>query len=214
MEILTRLLGGAERVKIMRFFLHHEDKIVTLNEVSEKTKTKTDLARKELSALLLLGFVEKKKTKVYSSSSKKSSSKVKEVYGYKLNKSFPHNEALKALLFDFELLDKRELASRFRTVGRIKLFIVAGVFIGEEKSRADILLVGESINKQKAEKMFEALSAELGRDVLYSVMDVEEYEYRFKMYDKFVRDIIDSPHDRVIDRITPAENNSVSNIFR
>ncbi len=214
MEILTRLLGGAERVKIMRFFLHHEDKIVTLNEVAEKTKTKTDLARKELSALLLLGFVEKKKTKVYSSSNKKSPSKVKEVYGFKINQNFPHNEALKALLFDFELLDKRELASRFKSVGRIKLFIVAGVFIGEEKSRADILLVGEAINKLKAEKLFDMLSAELGRDVLYSVMDVEEYEYRFKMYDKFVRDIIDSPHDRVVDKLTPVDNKSTANIFR
>jgi hypothetical protein len=32
-------------------------------------------------------------------------------------------------------------------------------------------------------------------------MDVEEYEYRMKMYDKFVRDIIEMPHETVIDKI-------------
>lgn len=99
-------------------------------------------------------------------------------------------------------MDKRELANRFKPVGRIKLFVVSGVFLGVEKSRVDILMVGESMKKPKAEKLFEALSAELGREVVYSIMDVEEYQYRYKMYDKFVRDIMDMPHEKVIDKLT------------
>ena len=201
MELLTRLLGGVERVKIMRFFLHHDDTIFSLQEIANKTKSKTDLTRKELSLLNAIGFIDRKKTKTVTSGNKKSS-KVKEIIGYKLNENFPHNQALKDLLFDFELLDKRELANKFKTVGRIKLFIVSGVFIGVEQTRVDILLVGEAIKKPKAEKLFEMLSAELGRDVIYSIMDVEEYEYRFKMYDKFVRDIIDNPHEAVIDKLS------------
>ena len=201
MELLSRLLGGIERVKIMRFFLHHEDRVASLREVAEKTKSKSTLVRRELTALSSIGFLEKRKTRTYTSNGKKAS-KVKEVVGFKLNGDFPHNQALKDLLFDFELLDKRELASRFRPVGRIKLFIVSGVFIGGEKTRADILLVGEAIKKPKAEKLFDALSAELGREVIYSIMDVKEYEYRFKMHDKFVRDIIDAPHEAVIDKLT------------
>jgi predicted transcriptional regulator len=203
MELLSRLLGGAERVKIMRFFLHHEDDIASLHDVSEKTKVKSIAVRKELTSLISLGFIEKKKAKtvVSSGEGKKFSSRVKEVSGFKLNQEFPHNKALKELLFDFESVDKKELASRFKLVGRIKLFVVAGVFIGEEKSRLDILIVGESIKRPKAEKVFEGLSAEMGRDVIYSIMDVEEYEYRVKMYDKFVRDILDMPHETVIDKI-------------
>ncbi|MFA6608851.1 MAG: hypothetical protein WCT07_02995 [Candidatus Paceibacterota bacterium] len=201
MELLTRLLGGAERVKIMRFFLHHEDAIVSLQDISDKTKSKSALVKKEITALTAIGFIEKKKTRTYTTTSKKSSSKVREVVGFKLNTEFPHNQALKDLLFDFQLLDKRELASRFKLVGRIKVFLVSGVFIGEEKSRVDILIVGEAIKRPKAEKLFEALSAEIGREVIYSIMDVEEYEYRFKMYDKFVRDIVDMPHESVIDKL-------------
>lgn len=204
MELLTRLLGGAERVKIMRFFLHHEDSIVSLHEVAEKTKSKSTLARKELNALCAIGFLEKKRTRTVTTtgSGKKASSKVKEIVGFKLNTEFPHNQALKDLLFDFQLLDKRELANRFKVVGRLKLFVVSGVFIGSDKSRVDILMVGEAIKRPKAEKLFESLSAELGRDVVYSVMDVEEYEYRYKMYDRFVRDIVDLPHEAVIDKLS------------
>ncbi len=177
--------------------------ILSLHEISEKTKSKSILARKELAALLAIGFIEKKRAKmvITTGSGKKISSRVKDVNGYKVNVLFPHNQALKDLLFDFQLLDKRELAARFKSVGRIKLFIVAGVFVGDSKSRVDILLVGEAIKKPKAEKVFEGLSAEIGREVIYSMMDVKEYEYRIKMYDKFVRDIMDMPHESVIDKI-------------
>ncbi len=207
MELLSRLLGGTERVKIMRFFLHHDEQLFSPSEVGEKTKSKSALVRKELNALAAMGFIEKKRAKmvVQVGTGKKVSSKVKEVNGYKLNASFIHNQALKDLLFDFKLLDKRELAARFKVIGRIKLFLVAGVFVGETKSRVDILIIGESVKKQKAEKVLEALSAEIGRDVVYSIMDVEEYAYRLKMYDKFIRDILDMPNEVVIDKIKEKE---------
>lgn len=201
MELLAKLLGGQERVKIMRFFLHHDDLSVSLHDLSEKTKSKNSIVRKELTALVSIGFLEKKKSRSVIYGGKKDGS-IKETVGFKLNTNFPHNQALKDLLFDFELLDKRELAGRFKLIGRIKLFLVSGVFIGNTKSRVDILIVGEAIKRPKAEKIFEQLSAELGREVIYSIMDVEEYEYRYKMYDKFVRDILDMPHEKIIDKIS------------
>jgi len=207
MELLIRLLGGAERVKIMRFFLHHEDSVISLNDLSEKTKSKSPLVKKELTALTSLGFIEKKKTRtiVTSTTGKKTLSKLKEVSGYGLNKLFPYNRALKELLFDFHVLDKKELAARFKVIGRIKLFLVAGVFIGDEKSRVDIFIVCEALNRAKAEKIIDSLSAEMGRDVVYSIMDVEEFEYRYKMYDKFVRDILQMDNEVVIDKIKDAK---------
>lgn len=204
MELLAKLLGGQERVKIMRLFLHHDNALLSVVDVVKRTKSKTSTVRKELGALLSIGFIEKKKNRTVTlvGKGKKAKPKVKEIVSYTLNNDFPHNEALKDLLFDFGLLDKRELATRFKAIGRIKMFVVAGVFIGDSKSRVDIMIVGENIKKQKADKVVEALSAELGRDITCSVMDVEEYEYRFKMYDKFVRDILDFPHETVIDKLT------------
>ncbi len=203
MELLSRLLGGTERVKIMRFFLHHEDELFAASDVVGKTKSKSVSAKKELTSLAAMGFIEKKRTKmVVTTGAKKKTSRVKEVNGYKLNPDFPHNQALKELLFDFQLVDKKELASRFKALGRIKLFVVAGIFINDPKSRLDILLIGEAIKKPKAEKIFEGISAEVGREVIYSIMDVEEYEYRIKMYDKFIRDVMEMPHEKVVDKIS------------
>lgn len=202
MELLARLLGGTERVKIMRYFLHHRDTVITLTELTDKVKARGPSVRKELTSLLAMGFLDKKKTRtvVESGTAKKRSSKIKEVSGYMLNTLFPHNHALEELLFDFKSIDKKELAGRFKLIGRIKLFVLAGVFIGDEKSRVDMLIVGEGIKRPKAEKVLEGLSAELGRDITYSIMDTEEYEYRYKMYDKFVRDIVEMDHEVVIDK--------------
>jgi predicted transcriptional regulator len=203
MELLSRLLGGTERVKLMRFFLHHEEGIFSPSTLSEKTKIKEVVIKKELAFLASLGFIEKKKAKLFVTvgKGKKAVQKLKEVNGLMLNQDFPLNDALKNLLFDFQAIDKKELASRFKATGRIKLFLTAGIFIGDEKSRLDVLIVGESMKKPKAEKEFEILSAELGREVVFAVMDVEEYMYRLKMYDKFVRDVLDMPNEKVIDKI-------------
>ncbi len=202
MELLARLLGGIERVKIMRFFLHHEDQLFAPSEVIDKTKSKTASAKKELAALASIGFIEKKRAKMVVTTGKKAVSRVKEVNGYRLNPEFPHNSALKDLLFNFHHLDKKELASRFKAAGRIKLFIVAGVFINDPKSRLDILVVGEAIKKQKAEKILDGISAEIGRDVVYAMMDVEEYDYRLKMYDKFILDVIEMQNEVVVDKLS------------
>lgn len=204
MELLGKLFGGNDKIKIMRFFLHNPDLIVNVNKISEKTKCKQTIVRKEISNLLSIGFIERKKSKVYvlSSKTKKGTPQTKEIIGFKLNVDFPYNSSLRDLLFDFEEIDKKELAARFKNVGRIKKFIVAGLFIGQEKSRVDILIIGEAINKTKAEKVLDVLSSEIGRDLVFSIMDVEEFEYRYKMYDKFIRDILEGPNQIIIDKIT------------
>lgn len=205
MEQLAKLLGGTDRVKIMRLFLHHPDVAFTPKEITDKTKSKAITIRKEIATLLSIGFLEKKKNRVYSfiGKGKKAKSVIKEIPCFKLDETFSHNQALRDLLFDFESVDKKDLANKFKAVGRIKLFIVSGIFVGSHKdARVDVLIVGEGLKRQKGEKVFELLASELGREIMYTIMDVEEYEYRIKMYDKFIRDIIDMPHEKVIDKIS------------
>jgi hypothetical protein len=199
METLARLLGGVEKVKVMRYFLHHEDKVVSLQDLALKTKIKTPLLRKEIKVLLATSFLHKKRVKTYVAQGKKYV--LKDVEGFALNLEFPHNKALRDLLFDFQILNRGDLMNRFKAVGRIKLFIVSGIFLHEQKARVDILIVGDLMKKDKAEKIFDTLSSELGREIIYSLMDVEEYEYRTKMYDKFIRDVFDSEHEVVVNKL-------------
>jgi hypothetical protein len=98
-------------------------------------------------------------------------------------------------------LGKEDVAARFRNCGQLKLIIVAGIFLDEESSRVDILLVGDKMKKPLIEGALRRLEAELGKELTYGVMETPDFEYRFGIYDKFIRDIIDYPHLVVLNKL-------------
>lgn len=201
MDVLAKLLGGYDRVKIMRYFLFEGNEPVDHFSLAYHIKGKNDVVRKEVTALTSIGFLEKRKGKANVVMNKKGETKPREAVIYSLAPEFPHTNALKELLFDFKNIDKKEIAARFKQVGRIKLFVLAGIFVDSEKSRVDILLVGESLYEDRVQKVVDTLSAEMGRPVHISFMDTDEFEYRRKMYDKFIGDIFVMDHEVVINKI-------------
>lgn len=205
MDVLAKLLGGYDRVKIMRYFLFEGNEPVDHFTLAYLIKGKNDVVRKEVTALTALGFLEKKKGKTNVVMNKKGETKPREAVIYSLAPEFPHTHALRELLFDFKNIDKKEIATRFKQVGRIKLFLLAGVFVDATKSRVDLLLVGESIHMERAQKVVDVLSSEMGRPLQVSFMDTEEFEYRKKMYDKFIGDIFVMDHEVVIDKLSVHE---------
>ena len=45
------------------------------------------------------------------------------------------------------------------------------------------------------------MEAEIGKELRYAVLNTKEFIYRLDMYDKFIRDILDYPHERLIEKI-------------
>jgi hypothetical protein len=122
----------------------------------------------------------------------------KRVYGWFLNTEFPYLGALYDLLITSKSIDKKELASRIRRTGRIKMLVLAGAFIKEPNSRLDILAVGDSINQKKFEQVVRSLESEIGKELKYSAFTTDEFRYRISMYDKLVCDVFDFPHEIVV----------------
>ena len=83
----------------------------------------------------------------------------------------------------------------------MKLIIVAGVFIDEQDSRVDVLIVGDKLKKPIIEGVLRRLEAELGKELTYGIMDTMDFEYRFGIYDKFIRDVLDYPHLVVLNKL-------------
>ena len=83
----------------------------------------------------------------------------------------------------------------------MKLIVLAGVFLQKEDSRADILIVGDELKKKSIENGLRAIEAEVGKELSYALFDTQDFLYRMNVYDKFVRDILDFPHEKVYDKI-------------
>lgn len=203
MDILGKLFGNPARAKIMRLFLLNPLSSFDSSDVAQKTKTGT-LARKEIKNLESIGFIAKKSFFKEIPFKKKGKQKIKKkrVIGWHLNEDFPLLFPLKNILMSGNPLNRREeIVNRFNGCGKVKLIVVSGVFVGEGNSRIDILVVGDGLQKRAIDNALKGLEAEMGKELTYAFLETPEFRYRMGIYDKFIRDIFDYPHEKVFDRL-------------
>lgn len=194
METLAKLFGGQARVRIMRLFLLNSNSNFEIEDVVSRSRIMKANARKEINALSAINFI---KQKVITKEGYRGVKK--KVVAWSLNSSFQHLKSIRDILIDPTLLLQENLPERFKQIGKIKLMVVSGVFIGDSKSRADLLIVGDKLKKNVLQQIVKGLEAEIGKELDYVVFDTEEFKYRVDMYDKLVCDIIDLPHEKLID---------------
>ncbi|OGZ11200.1 MAG: hypothetical protein A2942_03745 [Candidatus Lloydbacteria bacterium RIFCSPLOWO2_01_FULL_50_20] len=202
MDILAKLFGSSARVKLMRLFLMNPEDVFDYAEMAKRSKVLGSGLRKEVGLLAGVGLI---KLRVMVKMRPKPSGKdgeleKRKINGYGVDVHFPYLTALRALVTEIAL-GKEDVAARFRNCGQLKLIIVAGIFIDEANSRVDILLVGDKLKKPVIEGALRRLEAELGKELTYGVIDTPDFEYRFGIYDKFIRDILDYPHLVVLNKL-------------
>lgn len=224
MDTLTGLIGSVERIKLLRLFMAKSDRTLSVSDIMESAQMTESQVKREIDYLYEIKFLEKQKHTPsliveeksdkesddisFPFSSKKSKAKkilkpkTRDNSGYIMTKKFPHRDALYDLLFNFEALTDDEIYAQIKPIGRIKLLVRAGIFVGSERKRVDLLIVGEPVDKDIAVEVFSEFEAILGTEITYAIMDVDEYKYRENMCDKFIEDIRLYPHVVVIDRLT------------
>lgn len=184
---LVKLFGSQERVKILRLFLANPSNLFASAEVAKRTKIRSAASNRELLNLHSIGFLLKKTT-----------GKVK---NWQLNPNFLFLSPLRQILRDDFGGRKKELIRQLSRCGRLLLLIISGVFIEEKDSRTDLLIVGLNFKNALLERVIRNLEAELGRELNYSVLDREEFLYRVASGDRFIRDVLDYPHQVVVKKI-------------
>lgn len=165
----------------MRLFLLNRSKWFEGKDVVKRSQVNKDAVRRELRLLSSVGFIKKRNTE------------------WSFNSSFKYATEIEGLLISSDTLSFKSIADYFKKVGRIKLLLVSGVFIKNKDSRVDLLIVGDKIKRSKTEECVRKLEAEIGRELVYAVFETKEFIYRLNMYDKLVRDILDFPHEVIVE---------------
>ena len=202
MDVLAKLFGSPSRVKLMRLFLMNPEDVFDVPEMGRRSKVAGTTLRKEVKLLADVGLI---KSRVMVKMTPKKSGEdgdleKKKVNGFGLDGTFPFLAPLRALVTEISL-GKEDVANRFKNCGQMKLIIVAGIFLDETDSRVDVLLVGDKLKKPIIEGVLRRLEAELGKELTYGILETPEFEYRFGIYDKFIRDVIDYPHLVVLNKL-------------
>ena len=190
----------------MRLFVFNPNLFFSQSDVVKRTKISTGAAKRELSLLEEIGFLTAKKLNLSTLKeapkkrvgTKKSSSKDKV---WQINPDFYFIENIRSMFNADFLASRDDLAERFKNCGKVKLVLLSGIFVQEGGGRADLLVVGDDLKRGVLDSIISTIEAEIGRELIYAVLDTTEYFFRLSSSDRFVRDILDYPHRCLIDKI-------------
>lgn len=187
-EILEQLFGSRERARLLRFFLQNPEQQYEFADIIRKNMIKSSPTRHELMNLSNMKFVIKrsKKGKNY----------------YELNQNFNFYPELKNLIAKSNVYPQCKSLGRISGLGSVKLAVISGVFISYPKSKADMIIVGDGISKAKLKNLMNSLEAEIGKEINFVLMTMDEFKYRLNMLDKFVLEFLEGPHEEIINKIT------------
>lgn len=210
-RLLEHLFGSPVKAKLIKFFVHNSDTLFPFEEVRRRTQVPGPAVTRELHKLVALGFVRvrevvaKRLGKALRATAKGSSVRAtgrgRRVRAYQTNPDFALFTELKGLITKTSPASRERMLEKLRSVGRIKCVILAGIFIGSETSRADIMIVGEHLGERRLKDFIENLEAEVGKELTCVALSTDDFRYRYTMFDRFVRDMLDYPHEVLINKL-------------
>ena len=181
---IAHIFGSEAKVKIMRLFIFNPTLAYTPAEVALRAKVSPDAVRREVNHLIKAGLIRKRgKTLI-------------------LNRSYRYLPAIGNFLIDATPLSEKEIIRKVSSTGAIKLILTSGVFLHNPDSRVDILIVGDHIRQGKLLAVMSAIEAELGKELRYAVFETADFQYRLGIYDKLIRDILDSQHEKILNKLS------------
>ena len=181
-KAVTALFGSADKMKIVRIFVFNPDKSFAVDAAALHVGLTKARVQKEIKNLLKISLVSRK------------------ARGFVLNKTFPYLASLREFLSATNP-DGAEILQKMKGVGKIQLLALAGIFIRNPESRLDILVVGDKMKKLALDKVLRSLESRIGKELAFSVFDTDDFKYRVSMRDKLVLDVLDFPHEKIVNKL-------------
>ncbi len=189
------LFDSPIKVKLLKLFLRNANRRYLMSEIVRKTQGSKRMVIKQVKGLESIGFLLSKRIKP---------NKKKEIVGglyFVVNQNFDFYNELQSLVLKSSPTSKEKMLSRLLKIGRIKMALISGVFLNTENSRLDLFLVGDDISHNKLMRFLADMEAEVGKEIEYAAMETKEFDYRFHMFDRFVRDILEKPHEKLLNKL-------------
>lgn len=189
--MIENLFGSKTRAKLLHLFYNNPSRQFYVREMTRKIDEQINSVRRELANLLKIGIIrsENSNNRLY----------------YEINQEYKHYDALKSLFTEEEISASTEatssadnLTERIKDLGAVQLAILTGSFTRDETAGVDLLIVGD-VNRTKVQKLVAELEEEEGRELIYSVLDPEDYQYRRSLNDRFLANALEARKTVIVD---------------
>lgn len=183
--MFDQLFGSKTRVKLLSLFLNNPGRAFFVREITRKIDEQINSVRRELSNLLSIGII-------------KSEGQNNKLY-YEVNPKYQHYGQLRDIFASIpikskafkETKEEEQLAKKLRAAGQIDLAFLTGSFVRDKRINIDMFIVGD-VNRIKVSKVVTELEKELGRELNYTVMTPDDYNYRLNLNDRFLANMMES----------------------
>ena len=175
--MLEDLIISRVRVKLLELFLANPGKIFHVRDMVRRTDEEINAVRRELAHLEKAGMLSKEP-------------RANRLY-YTFRKDYPLYFELLELVAKTSGLGKDLLKNRAK-LGKIKFVMVSGSFIRKlppAEERVDLLIVGNLVLPELSQ-IVKAEEVRSEREINYTVMTQEEFEFRKSRRDPFILEIL------------------------
>lgn len=203
MDTLTKLFGNAAKVKVIKLFVFNTGIAYDVAQVADHTKESPAKVRGEISLLEKMDLIKRRvffKTVEKKVRGVKQKRKVK-ANGWVLNDNFEHLDHLQNFLVSLNDINYKEMTRKLSKAGTLKLVIISGIFTQNPESRVDLLVVGDNLKRGVLEQSIKTIEAEIGKEIRYTYFETSDFKYRLGLYDKLIRDILDFPHEKILNKL-------------
>ncbi len=180
-SVFETLFGNSPRTRLINFFILTEANEILLSDTIERTRIPGAVIRRECKDLVRIGFLQ---------------ARGKEAW--QLNGSFPFAAELKNIARRTTAINKGQLISLVKRLGKIRLFLASGALLNREDTTVDVFIVADNLNERRLAAVIRQLEILIGHELRWVGMDTREFLYRWRMLDRFVRDVLSEPYEKII----------------
>lgn len=175
--MLKKLFTSRTRIKLLETFLLNPDGEFFIRELTRRLDEQINSVRRELTNLKTMGFL-------------RSRLKNRKKF-YVVNKHFIFFNELRSIFIKASsTLDS--LAKKLQKLGDIDLLVISGFFV-QKNTTPDLFIVGKIGKAEMDDFLTRELDAK--RPIKVSIINKEDFLYRLKINDKFVREILEDPEN-------------------
>lgn len=180
----------------MQLFYGNPNRSFYVREITRKIDEQINSVRRELANLLSIGII-------------KSDTNNNRLY-YEVDQEYPYYPPLSAIfgggVITAPVAPSAEAeAQTLKALGNVELAVLTGQITRDDRGGIDVLLVGD-LNHTQVTKYIAELEAKEGLELRYTVMPVDEFNYRREVNDRFLTMVLDSKKQILLDKnhlITP-----------
>ncbi len=182
----------------MQLFYSNPNRAFYVREITRKIDEQINSVRRELANLLSIGIIASDTTN-------------NRLY-YEVNQTYQFYEPLRTIFGDGSASNESTTHApakdanvpnperdKIKVLGNIELALFTGQFTRDDSSGIDVLIVGD-VNHHALQKFITELEAQEGKEIRYTVMPAQEFNYRRQVKDRFITTVLAAKTQILIDK--------------